>query len=131
MLEKRNRKEIKALDRKAPGNPDEMGGEIGNTMGEVGRQITRGLESAGTVGESILGVVQSLRRLRGASSKPESLVKVSLTQAELEWLDLLVETRIMESRAEAAIFFITEGIKTRQKQLDFVAQKAREGPRGN
>ena len=121
--DKRSKKELKRESSKLPGQVGEMAGEFNKTMGEVTLLISKGVEAAGTIGESILGGWQSIRRLRGVGAKQEDLLNVSLDQADLDRLDLLVESGFRDSRSKVAAFFISEGVKARQKRLESLAEK--------
>ena len=124
------RQRLKERDGRLSENVDEIAGEVNNTMGEVSRtldavsrQITKGVEAAETIGESIRGTLKGVLRLRGVGAERESLVKVPVDRADLDWLDVVVDAGIMESRSEAAAFFIGEGVKARQRQLELIAEK--------
>ena len=121
--DKRSKKELKGESSEMPGQVGEMAGEFNKTMGEVSRQVSKVVEAAGSIGESILGASQSLRRWRGVGAKQKGLRNVSLDQADLDRLDLLVEVGFMDSRSEVAAYFISEGLEARQKRLDSLAEK--------
>ena len=119
----RSKKELRGESSKLPGKVGEMAGEFNKTMGEVSRQISKVVEAAGAIGESILGASQSFRRLRSVDSKQKGLLNVSLDQADLDRLDVLVEVGFMDSRSEVAAYFISEGVEARQERLDSLAEK--------
>ena len=125
-----DRKRLKGRDGTLSEDVDEIAGEVNKTMGEVSRtldavsrQISKGVEAAETIGESIRGTLQGVLRLRGGGAERESLVKVPVDQADLVWLDAVVDAGIMGSRSEAAAFFIGEGVKARHRQLELIAEK--------
>ena len=108
-------------------NVDEIAGEVSRTVGAVSRSISekvsKGVEAAETIGESIRGTLQGVRRLRGMGAKAENLVKVPVDRDDLDWLDVLVEAGIMGSRPAAAAFFIGEGVKARHGQLELIVER--------
>ena len=107
-------------------NVDEIAGEVSRTVGAVSRSISekvsKGVEAAETIGESIRSTLQGVRRLRGMGAKAENLVKVPVDRDDLDWLDVLVEAGIMGSRPAAA-FFIGEGVKARHGQLELIVER--------
>ena len=56
----RSKKELRGESSKLPGKVGEMAGEFNKTMGEVSRQISKVVEAAGAIGESILGALAEL-----------------------------------------------------------------------
>ena len=130
MSDKRSKKELMGEVSRLSENVDEIAGEINKAMGElsrtagtVGRQISRGVEAAESIGQSIRRTLQGVRRLPGVGAKRESLVKVPIDQADLDWLDVVVEAGMMDSRSDAAAFFIGEGVKARHRQLELISEK--------
>ena len=123
-----------------PKNIDAIGGQFSQTVGELSRHISEGVEAVGTIAEGILAAAQGIRDLRpavasgvgipSAGAKSETLVDIPLEQAHLEWLDLLVEANIKEDRSAAAAFLLGEGIKARQRQLELAAEKVNKMRRG-
>ena len=121
--DKRSKKELNGKSSKLPGNVGEVAGEVNKTMGEVSQQISKGVEAVGTIGESVLDAWQSIRRLRRVGAKQGTLLDVPLDQDNLDWLDLIVKAGFKDSRSKAAAFFISEGLKARQKRLESLAEK--------
>ena len=123
MSEKQSRKALKGESSRLPGNVERAAGEVSNTTSEVSRQINRVVAAVGAAVESIADALQGVRRLRGVGAKPEDLANIPLDQADLDWLDLIVESRLRDSRSKAAAFLIKEGVKARQESLNGLAER--------
>ena len=130
MFFKREKKKMNGKATRVSKNINQAGGEFNSRIGEVSRtvdtlsgQISKGVEAAENVGESLRETFRGILRICRVGGKGKSMVKVPVGQTNLDWLDVLVAADIMDSRSDAAAYLIGEGVKARLNQLEQVAER--------
>ena len=100
-------------------------GEINGAVDMVANRVNQGLESAGILCESLRDVLGGMgwRRRAEAETPVEGSVLADVDEADLAWLDLLVEAGIKKNRGDAASFLIGEGVRARLDDLKQVEAK--------
>ena len=100
---------------------DEEHDEKGRVSSSVREMASRIPESLSAIGRDISRTIE-----RAMSAKDDYVVAVKVSHDAQEKLEQLVQSGVFRSRAEAAAFFIDEGIKTQAALFERVQQKLSE-----
>ena len=100
---------------------EDLEGLVGDINKVVRVAVTRGTDTAETLGESVRDGVKGA--VGGVRSARDSVVMIRVDKDSLARLDDLVESGISGSRSEAGAYLITEGIKARQPLFNRIADK--------
>ena len=91
--------------------------DVSNTFRDI---LSKGVDSAETIGDDVRQFLQGISSGRG------NAVLIRLDDATLARINIMVDAGVMDSRSDAAVFLIGEGIKARQPLFDRIDEKLQQ-----
>ena len=100
---------------------------IDDTVSEANKIFRNAVHKGVSAAENITGnlneTIQRVRGFRGPDEERKGVVTLYVDQHVLDWLDLTVEGGMMKSRSDAAAFFVGEGLKAWQDELNVLVDR--------